>query len=271
MDAFQHAYLFTVNQKEAAEEDFHPINILVSEEYVDGIPLRLKIETLENKLTEALSRQKEKIEKLRNSDIPDRSEKIFIAKRNIEEICDLRLFPITSLDEYEYANWCYNAGQFRTAEEIAIKKAEIAEINEQRRIDAVRCSPDFNKHYHPILWFLLWLFGPSIIIGFIWEGNIGFGAGLASGLAIFAFTFTPSVIIAAIATWIYCSVYASLHDVPMSRFEQEAIIGCTTYAVIKHHYDKKAVNRKLERKRRFSKFEKDFHSGMNNFIYEIDF
>ena len=196
MDALQHAILFNATQNKHDEEELKALNFEPSEEFIDGVPLCLKIETLQNQLSETLDKQKEKLVELQNSNKPDRTEQIFVIKRNINLICELRSVPIISLQDYEYAEWCYNGGKFRTPDEIIEKQNEIAILNEQKRIAEVRSSKSFNKNYHPILWFLAWFLIPPIVLGIIWEG---FQAGIIVGLFIWAFAFIPFAIIAAIA------------------------------------------------------------------------
>ena len=200
------------------------------EEYINGIPLSIKKKSLENHLTLALHKQNNKLESLKTSDIPDKEEQIYITRQNIELIDELRQIEIRDSIDYEFVNYCYNSGYFRTPEMVLMKEAEINEIREKIRIEKVRSSEEYNKHYHPFLFYFAWLFCPPLIFGIICEGKWG----IVAGLFIYAYAFIPLAIIAAIATWIYCSCHASKHNVPMSDKATSAIIGyttigCTTY------------------------------------------
>ena len=200
------------------------------EEYIDGIPLSIKKTSLENRLTLALQKQNNTLESLKTKDIPDKEEQIYITKQNIDLISELKQISIQDTLDYEFVNYCYNSGYFRTPEQVLEKEAEIKEIKEKIRISKVRSSEEYNKHYHPFLFYFAWLFCPPLIFGIICEGKWG----IVAGIFIYAYAFIPLAIIAAIATWIYCSCHASKHKVPMSDKAAAAIIGytamgCTSY------------------------------------------
>ena len=240
MDAMQHAIMTSSLQNEKRDEELKPLSMEPAEEYIDGIPLSIKKNSLENYLTSALQKQKNKLDTLQNSDLPDKEEKIYITKQNIELICELRQINIMDSIDYEFVNYCYNSGYFRTPEQVLMKEAEIKEIRERIRISEVRSSAEYQKHYHPFLFFCAWLFGIPLIIGIWWEGRYG----VLCGVFIWAYAFIPLAIISAIATWIYCYCHASKHNVPMDDKEKAAIVGCTAAACIIHHHDVKKINKK---------------------------
>ena len=246
MDAMQHAIILNSLQNDERDEELKPLSMEPAEEYIDGIPLSIKRNSLENYLTVALEKQKNKLESLRAGNLPDRGEKIYVTKRNIELICKLRQITIMDSIDYEFVNYCYNSGRFRTPEEVQNKEAEIKQIRENIRISNIRKSPEYNKHYHPFLFYCAWFFGLPCIIGIWWEGSWG----IIAGVFIWAWAFIPFAIIAAIATWIYCSCHASNHDVPMDDKEALAIIGGTAVGCALHYRDRKRINKQYSPKNR---------------------
>lgn len=239
MDFLQHAILFQNEQKE--RDELKPLSQPPSEVYIDGVPLSYKINTLQNSLSIKLEELKKQLELLRNSERMDRAEQIYITKQHIDLLCSLRVFDIHTLQDYEYVSWCYNGGSFRTPQQIEQYKMELAEFDEMNRIESVRASSAYRKGYHPYLFWLAWFVGLPIALGIWWEGRYG----VLMGFAILGYAFIPVAIIASIATWIYCSIHAAKHNIPMSDFAKEAIIAGTSAGCIKHHYDKRQVAKDL--------------------------
>ena len=213
---------------------------------IDGIPFHIKKETLINKLKLEVAKQKEKLLRTKEDNKPDKNEKVYRISYNLELLDELISIDIIDLIDYEYVDWCFNYGHFRNADDVERKKDEVRQKKERIRIDEIRSSEAYQKHYHPFLFFCLWFFGLPLIIAICWDG---FRDCIDGTIFYWAMGLLPFSIIAAIATWVYCNYHAYKFKIPMSDFAKEALVAGTVTGCTLHYYDRKRIDKENQAKR----------------------
>lgn len=213
------------------------------------VPIELKIKTLKGKIQSDLKSLQLQGSRLKSREYAGQEEDLFILNQKRDYVEQLTKIEINDAEDYEYAKWLYNSGLYRKEEEIAQKIEELKKKAEQDRINEIKNSPEYQKHYHPFRVFLGWLFGIPYMLGCCTESGADMLDGLDNGDfleafatsfismgVVLAYGFIPIIIAASIITYHYCKNYAYRFDVPVDEEVVEAIVGatvagCTTYYI----------------------------------------
>lgn len=86
----------------------------------------------------------------------------------------LLALKINDDEDFEYAKWFYNKGEFRSQDELDEVAIEITRKQRREAINELYDSEEFNKGFHPIALFVVLLFFGLSILGVIWAAYVSY-------------------------------------------------------------------------------------------------
>lgn len=221
---------------------------------VQSVPIELRIKSLKGRIQAELDYIKKEINRTQTRTDYDKDERMFILNDRLSYCKEVSEIPINDDKDFEFVEWLFNGGRYRTSEEIEKKSKEFQRRAEEERIKKIRSSPEYLKGYHPFLVFIFTFLGipfiPCLILGLkelpdefvdcVTTTFVGTAVALAYG-------FIPLLIVAGIVTLIYTKFHSDVFDVPMDEEVLGAvagatITGCATYYFKTKSNEQKAVS-----------------------------
>lgn len=211
---------------------------------VQSVPIELRIKSLKGRIQAELNYIKKEISRTQSRPDYDKDERMFILNDRLSYCKEVSEIPINDDKDFEFVEWLFNGGRYRTSEEIEKKSKEFQRRAEEERVAKIKESEEYQKNYNPVAVYIGCFFGLPLIVAFLAMGNNGGLEGYEVGEAIleatlggafiWAFGVIPDFIISALITWLYVENHAAKFDVPidedvMCAVAGATVAGCTTY------------------------------------------
>lgn len=187
------------------------------------VPWELQAETLVSRIKSKIcSLEKEQKWLAKNNMI--NSETYYLSEKTMKACSDILNIKIEDEDDYKFVHWLYNNANFRTESELTNKIEEI----KQEEARKIRSTPEYNKHFHPFLIYIKWLFLLPTIFTFIFctsqAGRPYFNGGDLFVLISYGGWFWF------IMPFIFTYFYIKRHDKKFAVPSDPALIGAITAA-----------------------------------------